>query len=146
MIAPGLNAESDDFTGMDQLTMEIPAGMTSVTFIIGTEDDEFYEGDETIDIRPSVSGSTLPVENVVITDNDDAPTVEFTMGTSTEDEGDPAHVEVRLDGKRSESPVEVIFTVSGTATPGYDYTLPKVLRVTVPAKMRSGTIYVCYSR
>ena len=140
MIAPGLNAESDDFTGMDQLTMEIPAGMTSVTFIIGTEDDEFYEGAETIDIRPSVSGSTLPVENVVIMDNDDAPTVEFTMGTSTENEGDPVNVEVRLDGKRSESPVEVIFTVSGTATPGDDYTLPTMLRVTIPAKMRSGMI------
>ena len=140
MIAPGLNAESDDFTGMDQLTMEIPAGMTSVTFIIGTEDDEFYEGAETIDIRPSVSGSNLPVESVVITDNDDAPTVEFTMGTSTEDEGDPANVEVRLDGKLSESPVEVIFTVSGTATPGDDYTLPTMLRVTIPAKMRPGMI------
>ena len=140
MIAPGLNAESDDFTGMDQLTMEIPAGMTSVTFIIGTEDDEFYEGAETIDIRPSVSGSNLPVESVVITDNDDAPTVEFTMGTSTENEGATANVEVRLDGKRSESPVEVIFTVSGTATPGDDYTLPTMLRVTIPAKMRPGMI------
>ena len=140
-IAPGADADSNDYTDPTQLTRIIPANMQEIIFTIITNDDDRYEGDETIEITVSVNGGSV-MRTVTITDAETAPTVSFDVATSTSNEGTTANVLVKLDGDLHESDVVVSFTVGGTATPGTDYTSPVTLvtGVTIAAGTSSAMI------
>ena len=140
-IAPGADADSNDYTDPTQLTRIIPANMQEIIFTIITNDDDRYEGDETIEITVSVNGASV-MRTVTITDAETAPTVSFDVATSTSNEGTTANVLVKLDGDLHESDVVVSFTVGGTATPGTDYTSPVTLvtGVTIAAGTSSAMI------
>ena len=76
---------------------------------------------------------------VMITDNEDAPTVVFNTDLSMVAEGGSANVVVELDGDSHGSDVVVSFTIGGTATPGTDFTAP-MTTVTIPAGDSSAMI------
>ena len=128
-------------------TLTIGAGETSGTITIDNiVDDSLDEDNETIIVTlSSPSNATLGDDNVhtyTITDNDDAPTIDFNSAISSGIESvSSAGLTVDLSGASSKN-VTVDYVVTGTAIgSGNDYTLNNGT-LTINAGETSGTITI----
>ena len=128
-------------------TLTISAGTTSGTITIaGIVDDGLDEANETVIVTLSnPSNATLGSDDVhtyTITDNDDAPVVDFNLTSSNGAESTSSKaVTVDLSAASSQS-VTVDYAVTGTATgSGTDYTLANGT-LTISAGNTSGTITI----
>ncbi|MFL2724911.1 MAG: Calx-beta domain-containing protein, partial [Gammaproteobacteria bacterium] len=128
-------------------TLTISAGATSGTITIASIiDDTADEANETVIVTLSnPSNATLGSDDAhtyTITDNDDAPTVDFNISTSSGAESvSSAALTVDLSAASSQN-VTVNYAVTGTATgSGTDYTLADGT-LTISAGGTSGTITI----
>jgi hypothetical protein len=108
-------------------TITFLAGQTTATIPITIVDDTSVESDESIVLQLSnptggASLGTPSAATVVITDNDRAATVQFTVATSSILEGaGSAIVTVTRTGAPTTAVSVVLSTSNGTATAGIDY-------------------------
>ena len=128
-------------------TLTISAGSTSGTITIASiSDDSITEGNETVIVTlSSPSNATLGSDDAhtyTITDNDDAPEVDFNTTTSSGAESVSSKaITVDLSTSSTQN-VTVDYAVTGTATgSGTDYTLANGT-LTINAGSTSGTITV----
>ena len=118
-----------DYTLADGMLTINPSDTSGTINISSIVDDAVDESDETVIVTLSnPSNATLggnDVHTYTITDNDAAPTVEFTAASSSGDESvASAALTVDLSGPSSET-VTVDYTVTGTASVSYTHlTLP----------------------
>ena len=119
----------DDFTAVTAGTLTIAAGATTGTLTVSTEEDLLAEDDETF--RVTITGTTLPsgvtLDTATATgtiEDDDTLAAAVTAGAPMVSEGSVASFEVALTGATSTADVVVMYTVTGTATSGTDYTAP----------------------
>ena len=135
-----------DFT-LANGTVTINAGETSGSITIANIiDDSLKEVDETVIVTLSnPSNATLGSDSVhtyTITDNENTPTIDFNVVSSSGDESVSAKaITVDLSGPSSEI-ITVDFAVTGTATgTGTDYTLLNGT-LSIPAGDTTGTITI----
>ena len=128
-------------------TATIAAGSTSTTITIaGIVDDSLDEANETVIItlsNPSnADPGTILVHTYTITDNDNAPVVDFS-GTSSSDAESVSSAALTVDlSAVSAKDVTVDYAVTGTATgSGTDYTLANGT-LTINAGSSTGTINI----
>ena len=130
--------EEEDFEVPTTLTVEIPAGDTTVDLIYGTRQDEVYEGPEILVIRPigfifanaSITHLDGISGEITIIDEDPIPTISLdSLGQVRE--GDDLTVTVRLSGA-----LEVSVTVELSPTNGNaesdDYTISPTRATILP--------------
>ena len=136
----------DDYTAVTAGTLTISAGDTTGTLTVSTAEDRLAEADETFTV--TMTGTTLPSGVTLGTatatgtiEDDDTLTASVTAGASTVSEGSAASFEVVLTDATSTADVVVTYTVTGTATPGTDYTAPSG-SLTITAGASSGTITI----
>ena len=136
----------DDYTAVTAGTLTISAGDTTGTLTVSTAEDVLAEADETFTV--TMTGTTLPsgvtLDTVTATgtiEDDDTVMAAVTAGASTVPEGSAASFEVVLTDATSTADVVVTYTVTGTATPGTDYTAPSG-SLTIAAGASSGTITI----
>ena len=142
----GTATSGDDYTAVTAGTLTIAAGDTTGTLTVSTEEDLLAEDDETF--RVTITGTTLPsgvtLGTATVTgtiEDDDTLTAAVTAGASTVPEGSAASFEVALTGATSTAAVVVAYTVTGTATPGTDYTAPSG-SLTITAGASSTTLSI----
>ena len=136
----------DDYTAVTAGTLTISAGDTTGTLTVSTAEDLLAEADETFTV--TMTGTTLPSGVTLGTatatgtiEDDDTVMAAVTAGAPTVPEGSAASFEVALTGATSTADVVVTYTVTGTATPGTDYTAPSG-SLTIAAGSSSGTITI----
>ena len=135
----------EDFT-LPEATVVIPAGASGASLDLSPVGDALYEGPETVELQlqgavgadadPGASTSVL-----TIADDDAAPVVAFTVGSSSAGEGvvDPQVIEVTLS-EVSGLPASVEFAVTGDATEGVDYVLGSASPLVIAAGQTSAQI------
>ncbi len=139
-----------DYTSLPG-SVTIPAGSSSATITVDVLDDNVVELTETVVV--TLTGTNHPsaplhatnrTATVTISD-DDATTVSITAGdgTASEPGADSGAFLVALDGDKvaPDGGITVTYTVSGTATPGADYTA-LTGTATIPAGQSSVTVPV----
>lgn len=127
-------------------SVTIPAGQPSVNIVISPIQDNTIEGDESVIITLSASGTYLLDSSAssgsAFMVDDDAPTLSIvaTDATASEDGQDPATFVIKRSGDTSQ-PLTVSYALSGSAHHGVDYAiLPGAL--TIPAGSSAGSITV----
>ena len=144
-------AEAADFTAVGNVTVTIPANMTSGTasFNLAVTEDTLVEGPETVTVSGAATGITISDVTLTITDNDVAPTaIALSLNPASVSEDSSATsitVTASFSGSNSNSTLTSATAVTvtmagGTATAETDYTMtPATLTVTIPVNMTSGT-------
>ncbi len=129
--------------------IEIPANQNAHTgtFTLVAQDDNLYEGDETLLVDGALEGYAVVPAEVTIVDTDPSPrlTLSVNPGRVPENRGtSPLTVTVTaaLAGSLLPQPTEVRVTIAGsgtTASRGNDYNnlSPRSLTITIPAERRS---------
>jgi hypothetical protein len=130
-------------------SVQIPAGQASATVLVTAVDDALAEGNETVtatvSANPAYVVGTPSGATVTIVDDEVPPvpptvTVAATGATATETATPGGTVTFTRTGSTGAA-LTVLFTVSGTASPGFDYqTLPA--SVVIPAGQASVTLPV----
>ena len=108
----------------------IPAGMTTGTITVSTEQDEVAEDTETFTVTLETLSSPPPGVRLgdataTVTIRDDNPLTVTVTGAGRVREGDEAEFTVDLNGGMGITPITVDYTVGGTATVGTDYVEPE---------------------
>lgn len=139
--------EGTDFSSLAG-TVVIPAGSLSADVDVVALNDTLVEGNESVEVSLSLASSDLTLTSGTLThstapasldivDNDTA-TVDVTGGTVTEG-GGPAVFTFSLSNPVDE-PVEVEFSLTGSATSGSDYTAPSSTLVSFAAMDQVETV------
>lgn len=124
----GSATQGDDYT-IDSSPLSIPAGDVTGTILITViQDDDDSEEDETIVLKmqaPTNAQIGSPSEHTaVITPTVTIPYVSFTSASQTSDDSVGGGLEVTIVlSAASSDDVTIPFTVTGTATPGLDFTI-----------------------
>ena len=123
----GTASYGTDYAGLSgQVT--IPAGASSAPVVISPYDDDIGEPAETVVLALTTFNDAYSVGSpymgtVTILDNNDAPVVSVRPGATGVEGGANASIIFRSSGGSTGSgTVTVNYSVSGTATPGSDYT------------------------
>jgi len=124
------SAGSDDYMrsgGGEMVRIPANARSGSVTVTITPTDDLLFEGYETISIRGSAPGRTVSATEVTLKDDETKPAVSLSVDPASVGEGDAATtvtVSATLDQSiaMANGATTVTLDLSGTATPGEDYT------------------------
>ena len=127
----GTRITAGDFT-LSNATITIPGGSTSGSVSFTVVDDADVEGTETATLTISNPSSGIALgapaslsQTITITDNDSPPvptvSIVATDATGAETPTDPITFTVTRTGDLT-APLEVTYTVGGTATNGTDYT------------------------
>ncbi len=130
---------------VDDESLTLTAGQTTVSTTVRATDDELADPDETIEITAALDGVTVgTTQTVTIVDNVAAATrVELSLAPATvaEDAGETTvTVTWRLDGAAPSTATSVTLSVaSGTATAGTDFTAVASFPLTIAANETSGT-------
>ena len=128
--------------------MVIAAGETVAELLFSGIRDTRDELDETIILNPSVTNADLASEDALtvnLTDINDAPSVAFTFSEASIKENSTTDVTFTATlSSVSGKPVEMVFTMEGTAVEDTDYELSSKT-ITIPANSLSGTITVSTS-
>ena len=127
----GAAEAADYFTGSVSVTFS-STGDGVKTLVLGTREDEVYEGDEEVALDFSISGPATQANapsTLTIEDDDPAPSISFASASSTiaEDAANPRHeIELTLNGLLTAEDITVTFILAGSATKNginADYTL-----------------------
>ncbi|HHF3092088.1 TPA: tandem-95 repeat protein [Vibrio diabolicus] len=138
----GVAQDGKDFVGV--LSVEVPAGQSSVALDLLTLTDGIYEGAESFTVTiKEVDGADASIASnnsasVVIVDAQSAPKVTISSDQSSVDEGSDAKFIVNIDQKADED-VLVTFTIGGNVD-DKDYIAPSTYTVTIPAGKTSAPI------
>ena len=130
---------------VDDESLTLTAGQTTVSTTVRAVDDAETDPDETIEITAALDGVTVgTTQTVTIVDNVAAATrVELSVEPATvaEDAGETTvTVTWRLDGAAPSTATSVTLSVaSGTATAGTDFTAVASFPLTIAANETSGT-------
>ena len=126
--------------------IEVPAGVQQGEVTVAAVDDSLAEGNEQITMTlttvttdgsaPAVLGQVM----VTIEDNDEL-SVSVTA-PKTVAEGDVARFTVKVGGGESTAPVNVSYSLGGTAKAPADYTAPSPTMVSIPAGQQAATIAI----
>ncbi len=154
--AAGSATAGEDYTfsvpviGLDlalpQGAIEVPAGEQQGVVTVAAVEDSLVEGREEVTVTlttVTTDGSApdmLGQVTVTIEDNDEL-SVSVTA-PKTVAEGDVARFTVRVGGGESTAPVDVNYSVGGTAKAPADYTAPSPTMVSIPAGQRTATITI----
>jgi alpha-tubulin suppressor-like RCC1 family protein len=126
----------------------IDPGQLSGSVTVTAEDDAIDEADETATIGfASLTGASAGAPasyTLTVTDDDDPPTVQFSVASLTRAEGSGSATLTVTKSHRSERAVTVPYAITGTAAGGTDYTIPASPLV-IPAGADSATIVVTIS-
>ena len=152
-LADGTATQNSDYDALTAGTLSFPAGETEQTIDIIVNGDAIDEEDETVIIQLSAAANaTFPDDaktmdgTGTISDDDDAPMVSVANADAVTEGNDTDTTEsmsfaVTLSGVSSRE-VTVPYTLSGTATSGSDYEIPKPLTITIPAGDTTGEIVI----
>ncbi|MCP5098330.1 MAG: DUF11 domain-containing protein, partial [Chloroflexi bacterium] len=141
-----LATAGEDYTAVNS-TLTIPAGQPFASFTLPIIDDALDEPDETLLLTLSNPiGATLDLgrneSTVVITDNDDPPTISFDAATFTVDESaGNAIVTVTLSGASGKEITVDYASSDGSALAGVDYTAVADTLI-IPAGATNGTFTI----
>ncbi len=122
----------------------ITAGQTTATIVVTVTNDTVYEPSETVIVTMggptgAQPGSTT-VHTATITDNDTAPTVQWTSASGSTGEATSTATMTAQLSAASGFDTTVPFTLSGTATSGgTDYSVPST-SITISAGSTTGTV------
>lgn len=111
-------------------TLTVPAGTTSGIVVFEVVNDTTYEPGAaetaiiTMQPGPSYDLGARTATSIEIVDDDTEPTVSFERGFYIVDEASQTHTVRIVSSAASTQPIDIPFTVSGTATAGSDYTPP----------------------
>ncbi len=140
-------ASTADFTAVGNVTVTIPAEMTSGTasFDLVVTNDVLAEGDETLSVSGTAAASygTIPPATLTITDDDTASsTIALSLTPTSAAEGATPTVTVTATlagtvSRTSATNVTVSVAVGTASTADFTAVLP--FTVTIPANMLSGT-------
>jgi hypothetical protein len=124
----GLSGSASHGTDYAPLTAEvtIPAGQTTAPVVITPYNDDIAEPAETVTLAVASFEDTYSIGTpnqgtVTLLDNNDTPLINVRAGTAGTEGGDNATFIFKSIGHGSGN-LTVNYTVSGTATPGVDYT------------------------
>jgi len=120
----------------------IAAGSTTGTATITIANDVLDEADETVIVTmgtpTNATKGTIPVHTLIITDDDVAPMVNFTLAAQSKAEsGGTATITAQLSGASGKA-VSVPFAITGSATRPADYTI-SASPITIAAGSTTGT-------
>ena len=141
----GGTATGADFsiTPSDQIV--IPHGSTSAVISVAITDDPLDEEDEFIVITmgsPVNAIKSAPsIHTIRIIDDDEPPTVSFTVPAQSHSESTGSIVATAKLSSPSGKPITLPFSVSGTATNGTDYTIT-ASPIVIPPGSASGDIFI----
>ena len=131
---------------LPQGAIPVPANVQQGVVTVSAEDDSLAEADEQFTLTlttvntdgsaPAVLGQVT----VTIVDNDEL-SVSVTAPEAVA-EGATAHFTVTVGGGESTAPVEVTYSLSGTAKAPADYTVPNELMVVVGPGQQTATIAI----
>jgi hypothetical protein len=126
----------------------IPAYTASANATLTINDDDFYEGDETVilDLISATGGVNVSGADhtLTINENENIPEVYFTIGTDSVNEDVASGIKtvsVSMDEKYYQN-LTINFTIEGTSTAtggGVDFTMPGAGSVSIPAGSTSTT-------
>ena len=140
----GTARQGTDFTAATGTLTFGPGQPLSQTINVATTDDPLDEADEeqfTLTLRNARNASLgTAAATGTITDND-ALTAEVSADAENVVEGNNATFTVRVEGGTSTAPVQVLYTVTGTAEAGVDYTAPSGT-LTIGTGASTGTITI----
>ena len=129
-----------------QGTIPVPADIQAGAVTVAAVDDSLAEADEQFTVTlstVSTDGSAPAVlgqVTVTIEDNDEL-SVSVTAPKAVP-EGQAAQFTFRIGGGMSTAPVEVSYSLSGTAKAPADYTAPSSTMVSIPAGQQTATIAI----
>ena len=144
--ADGTAVAGSDYTAVTGGALTVTAGARTGTLSVATRQDTLAEADETFTVTVALRSppaGVLPGTNkaeATISDDEELE-VSVIAAAETVVESNPATFTVAVDGGTSTAPVEVTYTVGGTATAGSDYTAPS-RRLTIGTGESSGTITI----
>ena len=142
-------AQAVDFTAVTNVTVTIPATMTSgtATFDLTVADDLMVEGDETLMVSGTATDFTITPATLTIDDTDTAPTSIILSLTPTGGADEDATTTVTVMAAypagsavvAAETVVAVTVTGGTAEAAGTDFDDVTGITVTIPATMTSGT-------
>ena len=129
----GGDADLADYSTPATLRVTIPAGDTSVAFVITATIDNLYEGaPETVVLTLSVPNNVItvadPVQTLTIMDLGTTPILSLEVPTEVRENVGVLVLTATLDGELDVS-VPITLSASGTAIDGDDYTFPSSLTI-----------------
>ena len=134
--AAGTATAGADYTETSGTLRFAPGEGPAPNIVVETVHDTYAESAETFTV-------TLGTASAVGTIADDDMLTATVSGVEAVVEGAVASFPVALTGGTSTAPVAVTYTISGSATPGDDYTVPSgMLTLTLAAGAASGTISI----
>ncbi len=130
-------------------TLTIPAGTSSATTSFTVNNDTRYENSETViltmETPTNATVSGVMVQTVTITNNDPAPTINFSSSAQSLTEGDSGtttlNISVNLSSVSGVS-ATIPFSLGGTATSITDYSATTSSPLVIPAGSSSGDISI----
>ena len=146
-VAGGSATSGTDYTAVESFTLTIAATESSGTgtFTLTPKQDSVSEGSETIDVTGSAGDLTVTKAEMMLTDDETAPTaITLTTAPASVREDDSATavtVTATLDGNVTLAGATAV-TVSvggGSATSGTDYTAVEDFTLTIAATESTGT-------
>ena len=144
-VTPGTATPGEDYLDTGGI-VTIPAGHAFVFLDIPLVNDDLFE-----DRNETFTVELTRAENAVLHEagksrkikirDDERLAARIAKDTVSVEEGQDATFKVRLTGGRSSAPVSLTYSVSGTATPGDDYTVPSG-ELSIPAGEQTGYITI----
>jgi len=143
--ADGTAREGEDYLAAAD-TLFIPSGSTTGAFVVTLIDDEFAEGDETVELRLSNSVGVVrgvpETATLTIHNDDELPSVSFTEATRQVSENDgTVVVEAVLSYIHNQDIMVDVVTSDGSAVAGLDYVAVQE-QLTIPSGEISGVVSV----
>ena len=115
-------------------------GIQAVTVTVQAVDDTLAEGLESFTVRVMLGSGGSPQQATVTIEDNDELSVSVTA-PKTVAEGDVARFTMTVGGAESTAPVNVSYSVGGTAKAPGDYTAPSGT-ITIPARQATATIAI----
>lgn len=143
----GSATPGSDYTDPQAGTITIPAGSQSGTITLNVNDDPNFEGTENISITLNSANQGFLITgggtaSINLLDNDAPPSVSVAAGANAAEPATNGSFNITLSTPAPAGGVTVTYTLSGTATPGSDYTDPQGGTVTITSGNNSATVAI----
>ena len=119
----------------------LPPESQAIAVTVQAVDDTLAEGPETFMVRAMLGSGGSPQQATVTIEDNDELSVRVTA-PKTVTEGDVARFTVTVGGAESTAPVNVSYSLGGTAKAPADYSAPNPAMVSIPAGEETATIAI----